>query len=71
MNIKHGRNGLLFESENVDDLAEKMRTLLADENYANQLAENGYQFVHAELSEERYVENFSKMIEAVCADDVV
>jgi hypothetical protein len=35
------------------------------------LAENGYRYVHSELSEERYVENFSKMIEAVCAGDAV
>lgn len=69
--ITHGVTGLLFESENVDDLAEKMRMLLTDEVYAKQLAENGYRFVHAELSEERYVENFSKMIEAVCANDAI
>ena len=39
--IKDGYNGLLFESENVDDLAEKMHTVMSDENYARQLADNG------------------------------
>ena len=38
--IKHGYNGLLFESENIDDLAEKMKTILGNEDYAKQIAEN-------------------------------
>jgi len=63
--IKHGFNGLLFESENVEDLAEKIRIILNNPDYAKKLAENGYRYVHQYLSEERYVECFKKMIEKV------
>jgi glycosyltransferase involved in cell wall biosynthesis len=66
--IKHGENGLLFESENVDDLAEKMKMVLQDEDYARRLAENGYKYVYDNLSEESYVNNFSNMIETALGD---
>jgi len=66
--IKHGFNGLLFESENVEDLAEKIKIILSNPDYAKKLAENGYKYVHEHLSEERYIECFKKMIEKVLFD---
>lgn len=63
--VKHGYNGLLFKSEDVDDLAEKMRTVLGDKSYAQTLAKNGHEYVHAMLSEENYLENYNKMVEKV------
>ncbi len=63
--IKHGYNGLLFESENVEDLAIKIRFILNKPDYAAQLAENGYKYVHEYLSEDRYVECFRDMVERV------
>lgn len=63
--IKHGFNGLLFESENVDDLADKIRALLGNSDYALELQKNGYKYVHEHLSEECYVESFKKMIDKV------
>jgi len=66
--IKHGFNGLLFESENVEDLAEKIRIILSNPDYAKKLAENGYKYVHEHLSEEHYVKCFKKMIEEVLFD---
>jgi len=66
--IKHGFNGLLFESENVGDLAEKIKIILNNPDYAKKLAENGYNYVHQYLSEERYIECFKKMIEKVLFD---
>jgi len=65
---KHGFNGLLFESENVEDLAEKIKIILSNPDYAKKLAENGYNYVHRHLSEERYIECFRKMIEKVLFD---
>ena len=65
---KHGFNGLLFESENVEDLAEKIKIILSNPDYAKKLAENGYNYVHQHLSEERYIECFRKMIEKVLFD---
>jgi len=61
--IKHGYNGLLFESENVQDLAAKIKIILSQPVYAARLAENGYKYVHEYLSEGRYVECFRDMIE--------
>ncbi len=60
--IKDGYNGLLFQSENVQDLAEKMRELLSDRVYARKLAENGYHYVHKYLSEECYLEKYYDMV---------
>jgi len=66
--IKHGFNGLLFESENVEDLAEKIKIILSNPDYAKKLAENGYNYVHQHLSEERYVECFKKMVDKVLSN---
>jgi glycosyltransferase involved in cell wall biosynthesis len=61
--IRHGFNGLLVEPESVDDLAAKLQILLENEAYARQLADNGYRYVHAELSEQVYLDRFSVLIE--------
>jgi glycosyltransferase involved in cell wall biosynthesis len=65
--VEDGKTGLLFQSENFDDLAAKMKRVLSDREFAMQLGENGYQFVKRELSEERYLEKFSQMVEQVLA----
>lgn len=41
--ITHGQNGLLFESENINDLLDKVSDLVENPARARQLAENGYQ----------------------------
>lgn len=69
--VEDGKTGLLFQSENPDDLALKMKQVLGDREFARQLGENGYQFVKRELSEERYLEKFSKMVEQVLTDHIV
>ncbi|MBZ0155116.1 MAG: glycosyltransferase family 4 protein [Alphaproteobacteria bacterium] len=61
--IRHGETGLLFETENEDDLADKIRTMLRDRSYARRLADNAYAFVHTHLSEACYLNNFLSMIE--------
>ena len=66
--IKHGFNGLLFEPENVEDLASKMKILLSNPDYASKLAENGHKYAHQYLSEKRYVECFKKMVDKVLFD---
>jgi glycosyltransferase involved in cell wall biosynthesis len=63
--IKHGYNGLLFESENVDDLAIKIKDVLNNSEYATTLAENAYAYVNLELSEEKYVEAYRDFVERV------
>ena len=61
--IKHEFNGLLFESENAEDLAFKISLLLRNPDFAKQLAENGYKYVHEYFSEKRYIENFKNMVQ--------
>ena len=61
--VKHGINGLLFEPEDVGDLADKMRCILKDKDYALKLAENAYKYVYQYLSEKLYVEHYKKMVE--------
>jgi glycosyltransferase involved in cell wall biosynthesis len=61
--IDDGVNGLLFESENVRDLADKMRMLLTDTDYATMLAQNGFNYVQTYLSEDVYVAKFKKMVD--------
>lgn len=43
--ISNGENGLLFESENVQDLADKIQYLYENENIREELAQNAYKFV--------------------------
>ncbi len=61
--IKNGYNGMLFESENYEDLARKMRAVLGNRTMANRLAQNARVYVQQRLSEERYTENYRKSIE--------
>jgi glycosyltransferase involved in cell wall biosynthesis len=65
--IKDGFNGLLFESENVEDLAYKIGVILGNTSYAAYLAENGYKYVREHFSEEHFVKCFKNMVEKVTA----
>jgi glycosyltransferase involved in cell wall biosynthesis len=62
--ILDGERGLLFDSENVEQLAERIDRLLSNPGEARRLAANGYHFVHEELSEHRYAESFRDMIDS-------
>ncbi|MHB8481161.1 MAG: glycosyltransferase family 4 protein [Nitrospiria bacterium] len=63
--IRDGQNGLLFESENVDELAEKICLILSDKEFSGRLAENGFHYVFNELSEEKYLLHYQSLIESV------
>mgnify|MGYP006290158373 CR=1 FL=1 len=65
--IRDGFNGLLFEAENVEDLAEKMWRVLTDKSLAERLSLNGYKYVQERFSEECYIEHYKRMIEDVCS----
>lgn len=60
--VKDGYNGLMFEKENIYDLAEKMRYLLSHPEEAERLAKNGRQYVMEHLSEAHYINNYRNMI---------
>lgn len=63
--LKNGYNGLLFQSENVIDLSDKMTYLAENNNYALKLAENSYNYVHKSISEANYMKEFNIMVETV------
>jgi glycosyltransferase involved in cell wall biosynthesis len=63
--VQHGRTGLLFESEDVEELASHLATLLSDEDYARELGRNARRYVEEYLSEHRYAASFAAMVERV------
>lgn len=63
--IKDGYNGLLFEKENVDDLADKINLLLSNRDLTTKLAQNGFEYVQKYMSEDSYIENYRQMIKEV------
>ncbi len=65
MVIKDGFNGLFFESENVDELSEKISLLLTNKELASTLARNGLDYVTQNLSETCYLRHYEEMIEQI------
>ena len=63
--VKDGDTGLLFEKENVDKLAQALRRVLTEKEFASAIAARGFEKVHSSFSEEKYVAEFNKMIAAV------
>ena len=63
--IKDGYNGLLFKSEDHEDLADKIRRILNDKPFADSLAENGFIHVQKYLSEECYISHYKAMIDGM------
>ena len=63
--VEHERNGLLFESENVGDLASQLRRVLLDRDLAGKLAQEGHRIVHEKLSEACYLKKFVSMVDCV------
>lgn len=51
--VKHGVNGLLFEDDNLGELAGHIRVLLQNETYRNQLIEQGYNTAFEEFTIEK------------------
>lgn len=64
--IQDGYNGLLFTSEDHNDLAAKIGRVLTDQALAKSLAQNGFEYVYANLSEECYLERFGALVDDVC-----
>lgn len=59
--IQDGVNGLLFESENVADLAEKLDRVLSDASLRRTLGENGRRIVMEKYSEKEYARSMITM----------
>lgn len=60
--IRDGINGLIFKSEDRQQLGDCLLRLLTDPKLAKTLGENGFKYVHSALSEKAYAEKFRTMI---------
>lgn len=63
--VEDGINGLLFEKENIQELANKMRILLTDSKLYKNLVVNGLKLAREKYSENEYVNNYSRLIKDV------
>lgn len=63
--LQDGRNGLLCAIKDARDLAEKMERLAGDPDLARRLGLAGFDLLSREFTEQRYLERFLAMLEAV------
>jgi len=63
--IEDGVNGLLFESENHEMLADSMRTLLRDERLMRQMGEASYRKAQENYTPKRYMDLYHELITEV------
>lgn len=63
--LEHNKHALLCEPQNVEDLAEKMATLLRSSALRERLAFAGREKVMAEIDERAYVRHFDAMLQSV------
>jgi glycosyltransferase involved in cell wall biosynthesis len=62
--VVDGVTGLVFPSGNADELSRRLRQLLADGELRKRLGGKGHERAHAEYSEQAYVDQFTRMIQA-------
>lgn len=60
--LKDGHTGLLFQSENDEDLADKLRIVLSDRKYSETLAKSAHEYAHRHYNEMQYLNNLNKLI---------
>lgn len=59
--IVHEVNGLIFRSEDIDDLAAKMRQMLGDAALRKRLGERAVEYAHEHYTTQAFVDNFGKL----------
>jgi glycosyltransferase involved in cell wall biosynthesis len=60
--IEHEKTGLLFPPEDHQSLASAMERILADENFAFQLGEAGYQSAQTKFSQETFLRKYVEVL---------
>jgi glycosyltransferase involved in cell wall biosynthesis len=60
--INEGRNGFLFKSEDVDELAAKLDSLLGNLRLAKKMGQYGRNLINDRFSSQKYCQYFSDMI---------
>jgi len=62
--VRHGENGLLFESEDAEDLSRQLLRVLADPELARRLGRTGMERVHERWTEEHFRSEWDALIAA-------
>lgn len=62
--VRHEQNGLLFDSNDADDLARQLDRLMGDPAFARRLGDNAKTDVHVRLSPEAYTSQYFEFLEA-------
>jgi L-malate glycosyltransferase len=65
--IRHGENGLLFQSRNVEALSEALRCLIDDGHFRQQLATSAERYVRARFSRETSANRMSQIYDELLA----
>lgn len=60
--IRDGQNGFLFRVGDKEELATKLRALMADKSLAQKMGEAGRRFIAENFSNEKYIQNYLEMI---------
>jgi glycosyltransferase involved in cell wall biosynthesis len=60
--VRHGQNGFLIPTENIDELEARLRDLLSDERLQEGMGACGWHLAHSAFNENSYVEAFTRMI---------
>jgi glycosyltransferase involved in cell wall biosynthesis len=67
--IEHGKTGLLFDSENIEQLAECLKKLCLEADYRHRMGREARLHSQSKFSERNYVEAFEAMLRAVLASE--
>jgi glycosyltransferase involved in cell wall biosynthesis len=63
--VKDGQNGLIFESENINALKEKIDYALTHDEDRHRMGDNGFDYVNTILSEDSYLQEYKKVIDSL------
>lgn len=62
--VQNEKNGLVFQSGNVGELADKLDRLLSSAALRKTMGDAGYDYVKSELSEQKYLDHYSALIQS-------
>ena len=67
--IRHGKNGLLFEKENIKDLAEKIKELVENKDFSNKLGNAAKKDHHMNYKFECVISQFIELYAKSCNEE--
>ena len=56
--VRDGEDGLMFDIDNVSQLVQSIKTIIADKNLADRLVDEGYKHYQTEFTREKIIENY-------------